>query len=165
MAVTTEDIRRLREETGAGVMECKQALTDADGDAAQARKILRDKGALVASKKADREAGQGLVESYIHGGGRIGVLLELNCETDFVARGDDFKQLARDIAMQIAAMNPVVIAPTDEGADDLNPQEVLLTQAFIRDPGRTIEDRINDTVSRVREKIVVRRFVRYELGS
>jgi elongation factor Ts len=126
---------------------------------------LRDKGALVASKKADREASQGLVESYIHGGGRIGVLLELNCETDFVARGDDFKQLARDVAMQIAAMNPVVIAPTDEGAADLSPQEVLLTQAFIRDPGRTIEDRINDTVSRVREKIVVRRYVRYELGS
>jgi elongation factor Ts len=145
-------------------MECKQALTDANGDAAQARQILRDKGALVASKKADREASQGLVESYIHGGGRIGVLLELNCETDFVARGDDFKQLARDIAMQIAAMNPAVIAPTDEGAADLSPQEVLLTQAFIRDPGRTIEDRINDTVSRVREKIVVRRFVRYELG-
>jgi elongation factor Ts len=146
-------------------MECKQALTDANGDADQAKKILRDRGASVATKKADREASQGLVESYIHGGGRIGVLLELNCETDFVARGDDFKQLARDISMQIAAMNPLKIAPTDEGAEDLRPEEVLLTQAFIRDPGRTIEDRINDVVSRVRERIVVRRFTRYELGS
>jgi len=146
-------------------MECKQALTDANGDAAQARKILRDKGALIATKKADREASQGLVESYIHGGGRIGVLLELNCETDFVARGDDFKQLARDLAMQVAAMNPAAVAPTDEGADELGPQEILLTQAFIRDPSHTIEDRINDTVSRVRERIVVRRFTRYELGS
>jgi elongation factor Ts len=167
VAITTEDIRKLREATGAGVMECKRALTEADGDQQRAMKILKDQGALIAQKKSDRVAAQGLVESYVHGGGRIGVLVEVNCETDFVARSDDFKQLARDLAMQIAAMNPRRIGNEDEAAGeaDLAPEEVLLTQAFIRDPGQTVTDRVNETVSRVRERIVVRRFARFELGS
>ena len=97
MAVTTDDIKRLREITGAGVMECKRALTDAEGDLDRAQQILKEQGALIAAKKAGREASQGLIEAYVHGG-RIGALLEVNCETDFVARSDDFKQLARDLA-------------------------------------------------------------------
>ena len=166
MAITTEDIRKLREATGAGVMECKRALTEADGDQQRAMKILKDQGALIAQKKSDRIAAQGLVESYVHGGGRIGVLVEVNCETDFVARSDDFKQLARDLAMQIAAMNPRRIGNADEPTDgEPGPEEVLLTQAFIRDPGQTVTDRVNETVARVRERIVIRRFSRFELGA
>lgn len=166
MSVTTDDIRKLREETGAGVMECKRALEQAAGDFEQARKILRAQGAAIAEKKANRVAVQGLVEAYVHGGGRIGVLVEVNCETDFVARSDDFRQLARDIAMQIAAMNPRYIGTEEqmEGVED-ETQEVLLKQPFIRDPGMTVQDRINDTVGRVRERIVVRRFARFELGA
>jgi elongation factor Ts len=166
VAITTEDIRRLREATGAGVMECKRALTEAEGDPEKARQILRQQGALIAEKKAGRTASQGLVEAYVHGGGRIGVLVEVNCETDFVARSDDFKQLARDLAMQIAAMNPQRIG-NEEGFDgqELDPEEVLLTQPFIRDPSQTVLDRVNETVSRVRERIVVRRFSRFELGA
>jgi elongation factor Ts len=166
VAITTDDIRKLREATGAGVMECKRALTEADGDQQRAAQILKDQGALIAQKKSDRLAAQGLVESYVHGGGRIGVLVEVNCETDFVARGDDFRQLARDLAMQIAAMNPRRIGNEDETtAEELPAEEVLLTQAFIREPGQTVTDRINETVSRVRERIVVRRFARFELGA
>lgn len=165
MTVTTDDIRKLRDETGAGVMECKRALEQAGGDFEQARKILRAQGAAIAEKKANRVAVQGLVEAYVHGGGRIGVLVEVNCETDFVARSDDFKQLARDIAMQIAAMNPRYIGTEEQmdGVED-EAQEVLLKQPFIRDPSITVQDRINDTVGRVRERIVVRRFARFELG-
>ena len=122
--------------------------------------------ALIADKKSDRVASQGLVESYIHGGGRIGVLVEVNCETDFVARSDDFKELARDLAMQIAAMNPRMVGGEDlADGQDLLPHEVLLNQQFIRDPDQTVQDRINETVARVRERIVVRRFARFELGA
>ncbi len=102
-------VKNLRDVTGAGMMECKKALQESNGDAEQAKKLLRARGAKVAEKRAGREAKQGVVESYIHAGGRIGAMVEVNCETDFVARTDEFKQLARDIAMQIAAMNPLVV--------------------------------------------------------
>ncbi len=110
MEISAEMVRSLREVTGAGMMECKKALQEASGDVEQAKKILRARGAQVAEKRAGREAKQGVVESYIHAGGRIGAMVEINCETDFVARTDEFKQLARDLAMQIAAMSPLVIA-------------------------------------------------------
>lgn len=110
MEITVEMVKSLREITGAGMMECKKALQEAKGDVEQAKKILRAHGAQVAEKRAGREAKQGVVESYIHAGGRIGAMVEINCETDFVARTDEFKQLAKDIAMQIAAMSPLVIS-------------------------------------------------------
>jgi elongation factor Ts len=110
MDITVEMVKSLRDVTGAGMMECKKALQEANGDIEQAKKILRAHGAQVAEKRAGREAKQGVVESYIHAGGRIGAMVEINCETDFVARTDEFKQLARDIAMQIAAMNPLVVS-------------------------------------------------------
>jgi elongation factor Ts len=164
VAVTTEDIKRLREITGAGVMECKRALTDAEGDLDRAQVILKEQGALIAAKKAGREASQGLIEAYVHGG-RIGALLELNCETDFVARSDDFKQLARDVVMQIAAMDPQAIGDEEDlDSRGIGDEQVLLRQAFIRDPAVTIQDRVNDTVNRVRERIVIRRFTRFVLG-
>ncbi len=109
MEINVEMVKSLREVTGAGMMECKKALQEANGDVEQAKKILRARGAQVAEKRAGREAKQGVVEAYIHAGGRIGAMVEINCETDFVARTDEFKLLARDIAMQIAAMNPMVV--------------------------------------------------------
>lgn len=159
-------VKELREKSGAGVMEAKRALEEAGGDLKKAQEIIRERGIAAAAKRSERETSQGVVESYIHAGGRIGVLVELNCETDFVANTADFRALARDIAMQVAAMNPAVVNPEDrteehEGAD----AEIALTvQPFIRDGSRTIGDLIRDVVAKTGENIRVRRFVRYELG-
>lgn len=167
MEITTTMIKALREETGAGVMDAKRALEEAEGDAAKAKDILRERGAAAAMKRADRETSNGVVESYIHAGGRIGVLVELNCETDFVANTDDFRTLARNVSMQVAAMNPLVIAPDDrvhhevEGSDE---EVCLLSQPFIRDPKLTIGDLIKETIAKTGENVRVRRFVRFELG-
>jgi len=160
-------VKSLREETGAGVMDAKRALEEASGDVARARDILRERGLAAAAKRADRETGQGVVDSYIHAGGRIGVLVEVNCETDFVANTEDFRSLARNIAMQVAAMNPQVVAPADrEGKDiDGSDEEVcLLLQPYIRDSSRTINDLVQDAIAKTGENIRVRRFVRFELG-
>src|SRR5882762_3201322 len=123
MAIDTSKIKQLREETGAPVMDCKRALEESAGSLDNARQWLRQRGAAVAEKKAGRVASQGLVDSYIHGGGRIGVIVEVNCETDFVARSDDFKKLAHDIAMQIAATNPKYIGTEEDIPADLLPDE------------------------------------------
>jgi elongation factor Ts len=165
VTVSLNDIKTLRARTGAGVMDCRTALTEANGDLEKAQVLLRDKGVSTAAKRADRDASEGVVASYLHGG-RIGAMLELNCETDFVARTDVFRDLAHDIAMQIASMNPQVVDPADLPADaDGSPDQLaLLAQAFIKDPSRTIQDLINETVASTGEKIAVRRFARYELG-
>ncbi len=148
------------------MMECKNALVEAGGNEEKAIDILRERGLASAKKREGRIAAEGIVGSYIHMGGKVGVLVEVNCETDFVARSDDFRQLARDLALQIAAMNPKRIGNEDEpGGEELEPQEVLLTQQFIRDPSQTVQDRINETVGRVRERIVVSRMARFELGA
>jgi elongation factor Ts len=164
--VTIDDVRRLREETGAGVMDAKRALEEAGGDFEKARGVLREKGMEAAAKRADRTTGQGVVEAYIHGGGRIGALVELNCETDFVARTDGFRALARDIAMQVAAMDPLGLNPEDVPADSAGtPQErALLTQAFIKDGSRSIQEMIQDVIATTGENIKVTRFSRFELG-
>lgn len=173
MEITAEAVKALREETGAGIMDCKRALTDAQGDSAKAKTILRQKGLETATKKASREANQGLVEAYIHGGGRIGALVELNCETDFVARNDEFKQLARELAMQVAAMNPRFLSKDDVPGElvereQLSPPDVagmtLLSQAYIRDQSRTVDQLIAEAVAKTGENIRVRRFSRFELG-
>ena len=167
MEITTAMIKDLRDKSGAGVMDAKRALEEADGDMAKAQTIIREKGALAAAKRSDRETSNGVIDSYIHAGGRIGVLVELNCETDFVANTDAFRQLARNIAMQVAAMNPAVIAPDDrvhhevEGSDE---EVCLLAQPFIKDPKLNIGDLIKETVAKTGENIRVRRFVRFELG-
>ena len=163
MPVTIDQIKALREETGAGVMDCRSALEDADGDFEAARLLLREKGIATANKRAARTAGQGLIESYIHGG-RIGVLVDLRCETDFVARTEPFKELAHDIALQVASMNPAAVS-ADQLEDDADPEATaLLDQDFIRDPSKTIADRINDTIASIGEKVEVARFIRYEVG-
>lgn len=140
----------LRDRTSAGILDARNALQEANGDLDRASEILRKKGLSVVEKKSGREARQGLVESYVHSG-RLGALIELNCETDFVARTEDFKQLAREIAMQAAA----------NGAED---SETLRQQSYNRDTSKTIEDLINDTIAKVGENIVLRRVSRFELG-
>ena len=162
MAVSIDQIKALREETGAGVMDCRTALEEAGGDMDAARESLREKGIATAAKRADRATGQGLIESYIHGG-RIGVLVDLRCETDFVARTEPFKELAHDIAMQVASMQPAAVSADQLDGEDAE-ATALLDQPFIRDAGQTIADRINDVITSVGEKIEVARFVRYEVG-
>ncbi|HUS71066.1 MAG TPA: translation elongation factor Ts [Anaerolineae bacterium] len=122
MAITVDMVKELRERTGAGVLDCRNALEEVGGDFDKAATLLRKKGLAIAAKKAEREAKEGLVEAYIHGGGRLGVLLELNCETDFVARTADFRELAHDLAMQIAATNPQYLTPEDIPTDVLEGQ-------------------------------------------
>jgi elongation factor Ts len=131
--ITPEDIKRLREQTGAGIMDCKRALTESDGDFDAAILWLRTQGLSTAAKKADREAREGIITSYIHHGSRLGVLLELNCETDFVARTDDFQQLAREIAMQVAGMAPRWVSREDVPVEVIDEQRRLFTIDAERD--------------------------------
>lgn len=167
LEITTQMIKELREQCGAGVMDCRTALVKTEGDLDKALAILKEKGLVKAQKRAERVTMQGLVESYIHTAGRIGALVELNCETDFVARTDDFKCLVHDIAMQVAALAPKYISEEDKPKDDETPavEVCLLSQPFIKDPTKTIKDLIVDTVSKTGENIRVRRFARYELGN
>ena len=166
MTATVELIKTLREMTGAGIIDCKTALEESGGDIEKAQRILSERGMASAAKKARRETNEGLVESYIHSGGRVGALVEVNCETDFVARTDDLKSLAHDLAMQVAAMAPLYVDEDElpEEADH-NPQEVcLLKQAFIRDLDVTVQDLVNQAVGKLGENIRVRRFARFALG-
>ena len=167
MPVSTEDVKKLREETGAGVMDAKRALDEAAGNFDQAKTLLRERGVAAAAKRAERATGQGVVESYIHNGGRIGVIVEVQCETDFVARTDGFRQLARDIAMQVAAMNPLALTPEEVPAEHNGTVEenALMTQPFIKDGGRTIEQLVQDVVATTGENVRVARFARFELGA
>lgn len=143
------DIKKLRELTGAGVMDCKRALEDADGDVEAAVKLIHERGLIKASKKGERKTGAGLIESYIHNE-RVGVLLELRCETDFVARADVFRNLAHELAMQIAAMNP-------------ENMELLFNQPYIKDESITVSELIKRGIATLGENIKVERFCRYEI--
>ena len=169
-------LKRLREKTGAGVMDCKQALAEAKGDFEGALKALEKRGHEIAAKKATRQAKEGLVVSYVHAGGKIGVLVEINCETDFVARCDDFKDLAKDIAMQVAASDPSYVSREEVPSEQIKGEQdgplenfykthCLLEQPFIKDEHLTIRDRLTQVIAKVGENIVVRRFVRFRLGS
>lgn len=167
MEVSVVEVKALREKTGAGVMACRNALLEANGDMDRAAELLRQQGLAQAKEKASRVASQGLVETYVHAGGRIGAMVEVNCETDFVARTDQFKELAHNLAMQVAA-----IAPTYVGAEEVPPdlkvdpkEACLLLQPFIRDPDKSVQDIIDEAISKVGENIVVRRFARFELGN
>ena len=164
--VTTADIKALREATGAGIMDCKRALEEANGDHTAAKKLLDEQGLAKAEKRADREASQGLVHSYIHGDGRVGVLVEVNCETDFVARTEEFQHLVHEIALHVAGMSPEFVSEDDLPEDyEGNAEEtVLLTQPFVRDPSLTVADLVKQTIAKTGENIVVRRFCRYERG-
>jgi len=176
--ISADTIKELREKTQAGFMDCKKALVEAGGDFNKAEELLRKKGFEIALKKSTRTAHQGLIASYVHTGGKIGVLVELNCETDFVARTDEFVRLSKDIAMQVASMNPKYVsredvpeselahhgAATQEKKEAFYKEMCLLDQAFIKDPSLTIKDCIHHVVAKVGENIVLRRFVRYCVG-
>ncbi|MEX1013653.1 MAG: translation elongation factor Ts [Candidatus Paceibacterota bacterium] len=149
MAISKDDIQKLREKTSAGVMDCKKALEEANGDFNKAEEIIKEKGVVIAEKKSERKTGAGILYSYIHND-RVGVLLELRSETDFVAKRDDFKELAHEIAMQIASMDP-------ENVDS------LMEQPYIREPEKNISDLIKELISKVKENIELERFCRYEI--
>lgn len=153
--ITAEMVKELRERTGAGMMDCKKALTETNGDMDKAVDFLREKGLAAAAKKAGRVAAEGLVESYIHGGGRIGVLLEINCETDFVAKTDGFKALARDIAMQIAAANPSYVSRSEVPANVIeHEREVLRAQALNEGkPANIVEKMIDGRVEKYYKEV------------
>ena len=195
MAVSIEDIRKLKELTGIGLTDAKKALVEADGDFDKALEAMRKKGLTKAEKKADREAREGIIESYVHGG-RIGVLVEVNCETDFVARTDGFKDFAHQMALQVASMSPVYVSEDDIPAEELErvknealasdalkgkpadiaekivsgqvkkhfADKVLLSQQYIMDDSKTVADFLKETVAKTGENVVIRRFVRMELG-
>ena len=196
MKITTSMVKELRESTGAGVLDCKKALETSDGDIEKAKAYLREKGLAAAAKKAGREVKEGLIEAYVHAGGRVGALIELGCETDFVARTDGFKELAHDLAMQVVASKPLYLTPDDIPPEVLEKEEniyraqardlgkpehvvdrivqgklqkyfdevCLMRQPFIKDNDMTVQDIITQMIAKVGENIVVRRFVRFELG-
>jgi len=167
MTIPTARIKELRNQTGAGIMDCRKALLETEGDIEEAVKILEQRNLMRAQKKADRVATQGLIEAYIHTGGRIGAMVELNCETDFVARTDEFKELAHDLAMQIAALDPQFISGDEvaEGADIQVEEACLLLQPYIKNPDKIIRDIIAETIAKTGENIKVSRFARFELGA
>ena len=151
MNISIEDVKKLRQKTGAGIADVRRALEESGGDFKKAERLLKSWGAEIASKKKDRATGQGLVETYIHSGGKVGAMVEVNCETDFVAKTDEFKNLAHEVVMQIAAMDPADV-------------EELSKQEYIRDSSKTIDDLVKEVIAKVGENIVVKRFIRFELG-
>ena len=151
MGVSLDQIKQLREKTSAGVADCRKALEEAGGDFEKAEELLKSWGIDKAASKADREAGQGLVETYIHSGGKVGAMVEVNCETDFVAGTDEFKTLAHEVAMQVSAMDPKDV-------------EELLEQEYIRDSSKKIGDLVKEAIAKLGENIVIKRFMRFELG-
>lgn len=171
------DVARLRAETGAGVMDCKRALEDAKGDFARAKAIIKERGQTRAAAKAGREAKEGIVEAYVHPGGRIGALVELSSETDFVARNDAFHDLAKAIAMQVAAMAPRWVTEDELSEDErrtlvaeFGDEErafaaaVLLRQPYIKDPSKTVGELVGAVAAATGENVRVRRFERFQLG-
>lgn len=196
MEITAAMVKDLRDKTNAGMMDCKKALQETGGDMEKAVDLLRQKGLAKAMKRSGREASEGMVHAYIHGGGRMGVLVEINCETDFAAKSDDFVEFTKNIAMHIAASNPLGVEKGDipdeviereraiylaQAKETGKPEKilgqmvegklrkfyqesVLLEQAYVKDPDKTIQDYLNELVAKIGEKIIIRRFARYQLG-
>ena len=196
MEIAADRVKELRVKTGAGIMDCKEALKASNGNFEKAVDFLREKGLSAATKKSSRATKDGLVTSYIHMGGKVGVMIEVNCETDFVAKTENFKNLTRDLAMHVAAMNPLYVKPEDvpeatlqrekdiyrkqviaEGKPEKIADKIvegklkkfyeevcLVKQKFIRDTNMTVEDLIKASIAATGENILVKRFVRYQLG-
>ena len=148
-------------------MSCRNALIEASGDMEKTQQILKEMGILKAQKKLERSTTQGVIETYVHTGGRIGAMVEVNCETDFVARTDEFKEMAHCLAMQVAALNPQYISEEDvpEGTEVVPEETCLLSQQYIKDPDMTVKDVITEIIAKVGENITIGRFTRYELGN
>ena len=164
MDVDLSIVKELRQKTGAGIMAVKKALDESGGNSDKAEEILKEQGLANAIKKSGRDTSQGVIQSYIHAGNKIGALVELKCETDFVARTDDFINLAKDLAMQVAAMGPLFISKDDEGADKASEEEILMSQDFIKDPSVTIEDMIKSMISKVGENVNISRITKFDLS-
>lgn len=174
MAVSIELVKELRERTGAGIKECKDILTQTEGDIKKAIEILRERGIEAAAKKASREAKEGRVEIYVHPGSRLAAMVEINCETDFVARTDDFIALCRDLALHVAAANPrylnaeditdEAVAESEQSREKFIEETVLLAQPFVKNSSLTIADLLQQAIAKLGENCVIRRFVRYEVG-
>ena len=194
--ITAAVVKDLRDKTGAGMMDCKKALVEANGDADKASDILRKKGIASASKKASRAVNEGRIEAYIHPGSKIGVLVEINCETDFVAKTDDFATFSRDVAMQVAASSPLFVKREevdqetidreldiycDQAKSQGKPENIiekiatgkldkfyseicLMEQPFVKDPDKTIENLVTETIAKLGENISIRRFSRFKIG-
>ena len=166
LKILTSSVKELREQSGAGIMACRNALLETEGDKKKALEILKERSLFQVQKKAGRSATQGIIEAYIHTGGTIGAMIEVNCETDFVARTAEFKELAHHLAMQVAAIGPQFVSGEEipEGAD-IEPEEAcLLLQPYIKDPDKIVQDIINETIARVGENIKVSKFARFKLG-
>jgi len=193
--ITAKMVGELRESTGAGLMDCKKALVEAEGDIDQAIELLRKRGVAKAAKKAGREASEGLIDTYIHLGGKVGVLTEINCESDFVAKTDDFKQFVKDISMHIAAANPVCVSREEidpaildaerkvaEGQAEGKPAQAvekivegklnkylsencLLEQAYVKNPDQTIQEVLTEKISKMGENMKIKRFARFQVGA
>ncbi|MCS7276680.1 MAG: translation elongation factor Ts [Dehalococcoidia bacterium] len=165
MAVSAEAVKALRDMTGAGMMDCKRALEEANGDLERAKEILRQRGVAIAERRAGRQTAQGLVWAYVHHDGRVGALVEVNCETDFVARTEEFRALAQAIALQVAAMAPKYVSEEEMPPGEGDPRELcLLSQPYVRDESRTIADLVREVIAKTGENVRVRRFARFELG-
>lgn len=148
---TTADIKKLREETGAGMMDCKKALDEAKGNYEEAKEVVRQRGLAKAEKKADRETKEGYIASYVHANNKVAALVEILCETDFVAKNAEFQAMAKDVAMHVVAMNPENV-------------EALMADDFVKDPNMTVEELVKGVSGKIGEKFVVNRFSRYEVG-
>ena len=194
MSITAKQVAELRGQTGAGLMDCKKALTESEGDLEKAITILRKKGMASASKKAGRATSEGLIESYIHLGGKVGVLIEVNCETDFVAKTDDFKSFVKDLCLHVAAVNPICISRDEVPADLLEKEReiaasqaegkppaavqkivegklnkyfataCLLNQPFVKDGEKSVQDILNEQISKLGENMQINRFSRFQIG-
>lgn len=167
MAISLDDVKKLREETGAGMLETKKALEEAKGDFKKAKDVLNERGFAAATKRSGRETAEGLVHSYIHHNGRVGALVEVNCESDFVARTDDFKELVSAVALQVAGTTPKYVTKDDMPGDSEDDPKavVLMLQPFLRDESKTIEELIKETIAKTGENIRIKRFSRFELGA
>ena len=168
MKISVEAVKELRNRTNVGIADCNKALLEVGGDIEKAIEFLKQRGVAIAEEKKDVSATEGVIEAYIHHTKRIGALVELNCETDFVARTAEFKELAHDLAMQIAATSPQFLTSEDmppEAEAEIDPQAAcLLSQPFIKEPDKTVQEIIAETIAKVGENIKVRRFARFELG-
>lgn len=196
MSISADVVKQLRERSGAGMMDCKKALVEAGGDMDKAMTILREKGISKAASKAGRTTKEGVIGCYVHPGDKLAVLVEINCETDFVARTDQYKELAKNLAMHVAAANPLVVRREELSQEQINaereiyrtqalndgkPEKIvdkivdgkvdkyyaevcLMEQAYVKDPDKTINDLINETIGKIGENMSIRRFVRFRLG-
>lgn len=165
MKIPTDRIKELRDQSGAGIMDCRNALIEAEGVMEKALQIVKQQSLFQVQKREMRSATQGIIEAYIHVGGRIGAMVEVNCETDFVARTDEFKELAHHLAMQVAAQEPKFISKEEapEGVDIEPEAACLLLQPYIKNTNMTVQDIITETIAKVKENIKVSRFTRFEL--